>query len=179
MRQQSHKTPSPVQPSVEIVDLQDKPLGVMPLSEAHRQALPHRSVMVLAFDAEGRLYVQKRGLHKALYPGRWDISATGHVRAGESRRDTAARKLEEELRVRASRLDLAAQFPPGPEEGWEFTALFRASGLHQPPSPNPDEVADGMFMDRDELRGLIEKFRERLTPALVGCWERGLIYPLD
>lgn len=174
-----HQIQPPPQPpeAVEIVDLGDRPLGIMPLSEAHRQALPHRSVLVLVYDGQGKVYIQKRSPGKALYPGRWDVSATGHVMAGESRLDAAARELEEELRVRPSRLDLAAEFPAGPDSGWEFTALYRATGLRVAPAPNPQEVADGMFVDRDELRALIGEFREHLTPALVTCWEMGLIFP--
>lgn len=170
------RTRQPPEETVEIVDLQDRPLGVLPLAEAHRQHLPHRSVLVLVFDADNRIYLQKRSSRKTLYPGRWDISATGHVRAGESRRDAAARQLEEELRIRAARLDMVAEYPAGPDTGWEFTTLFRATGIQGEPSPNPDEVEGGMYVDADELAALATGFREHMTPALVGCHEAGLVF---
>lgn len=169
----------PADEAIEIVDLQDRPLGVLPLAEAHRQKLPHRSVLILVFDAQNRIYIQKRSSRKALYPDRWDISATGHVRSGESRHDAAIRELEEELRIRAARLDLVADFDAQPDTGWEFVTLYRATGIQGTPSPNPKEVADGMYVDSDELAALVSGFREHMTPALVGCWEAELIFPKD
>jgi len=177
--QRQHKQPQESPELIEIVDASDTPLGVMPLDEAHRQALPHRSVLVLVFDAAGRIYLQRRCRAKALYPGRWDLSATGHVQAGESRQDAAMRELEEELRVRASKLTLLAEVPASLETNWEFVSLYSASGILGEPSPNPDEVMDGMYVDRDELAAMAENFREMLTPALVGVYEGGFIFPLE
>ncbi|BBD07647.1 NUDIX hydrolase [Desulfovibrio ferrophilus] len=151
----------------------------MPLDEAHRQALPHRSVLVIIYDKDERIYVQRRCRSKAIYPGRWDLSATGHVKAGESRLGAALRELEEELRVRASNLTLLAEVAACPETNWEFVTLYAASGVVGAPSPNPDEVMDGMYLDRDELEAMVENFREMLTPALVAAWEGGYIYPLE
>lgn len=151
----------------------------MPLDEAHRQALPHRSVLVMLYDQGGRVYLQRRSHSKAVYPGRWDLSATGHVQAGESRQGAALRELEEELRVRASSLTLLTEVAACPETHWEFVALFAAAGVVGDPSPNPDEVMDGMYIDRDELESMVENFREMLTPALVAAWEGGFIFPLE
>ena len=89
------------------------------------------------------------------------------------------RELEEELRVRASKLTLLAEVPAGPETSWEFVSLYAASGVVGEPSPNPDEVMDGMYVDRDELAAMADSFREMMTPALVGAFEGGFIYPRE
>lgn len=177
--QDHHKQPERRNELIEIVDSGDHPLGVMPLDEAHRQALPHRSVLVVIYDGPGRVYLQRRCRSKAVYPGRWDLSATGHVQAGESRHGAAMRELEEELRVRASKLTLLVEVPACAETNWEFVALYAASGVVGEPSPNPDEVMDGMFVDRDELDAMVQNFREMLTPALVGAYEGGFIFPIE
>ncbi len=163
--------------AVEIVDEGDRPLGVMPLPDALRQALSHRVVLTLLYDAAGRVCLQRRSLGKALYPGRWDLSSSGHVRAGESREDAAIRELFEELGVRAPRLALVAETPATPETGHGFTTLYSAGGFSGIIVPDPAEVCEVSFVDRDELEALVEGFREMLTPALVHFWERGLIFP--
>lgn len=162
---------------VEIVDDTDRPLGVMPLPEAQRQALGHRTVLVLLYDGAGRVCLQRRADAKALYPGRWDLSCTGHVRAGESREDAALRELFEELGVRAPRLARTAEVEAGPETGHSFVTLYSAGGFSGIIVPDPAEVQEISFLDRDELEALVEGFREMLTPALVHFWERGLIFP--
>jgi isopentenyl-diphosphate delta-isomerase len=161
---------------LEITDERDRPLMVMPIAEARRQTLRHRVVLVMLHDTEGRIYLQKRGATKHLYPGRWDLSATGHVRAGEAREDAAQRELREELGITAVRLVRRAEVPASEETGFAHITLFAAGPTAETPRPNPDEVADGMFVDADELNALLEHFRDMLTPALVWATERGDVF---
>jgi isopentenyl-diphosphate delta-isomerase len=161
---------------VEVVDGRDRPVAVAPLREVHRQMLCHRAVLVLVHDTENRVFLQKRSLSKPLYPGCWDLSATGHVRAGESREAAALRELEEELGICAESLHLKHSIPAGAHTGNEFVTLYAARARNQVPRPNPDELAGGMFVDQDELDYLAATFRELLTPGLVHFWEHGLIF---
>lgn len=162
---------------VDIVDARDRPLLVMPLSEAHRQGLFHRSVMVLVYDPDGRLYLQKRGPQKSLYPGRFDLSATGHVRAGEAREEAAARELFEELGLPAPTLTLLDAVPASRETAFEFVTLFSAGRTSEAPRPSPDEVAGGMFVDEAELSALVRDYRDWLTPAVVHFFEKRTLFP--
>ncbi len=162
---------------VEVVDELDLPLCLMSLSEVHRQSLPHRSVLVLLYDIQGRLYLQKRSARKALYPGRLDISATGHVRGGESREAAALRELREELGVRGKNLRLLREVPAGPDTGWEFVSLYTAGRVTEEPTPDGDEVESGLFVEPAELDYLTQHYRDTLTPGLVHFWESGLLFP--
>lgn len=161
---------------LEITDAHDRPLMIMPIAQARRQALRHRVVLVMLHDAEGRVYLQKRGARKHLYPGRWDLSATGHVRAGESREDAARRELREELDIDVVHLMRLAEIPATVDTGFAHVTLYAAASTGAPPRPNPAEVADGMFVDPDELAALLEDFRDMLTPALVWAAERGDVF---
>lgn len=163
---------------VDIVDATDRPLLVMPLAEAHRQGLFHRSVMVLVYNDQGKLYLQKRGPQKSLYPNRFDLSATGHVRAGESRQEAAARELQEELGLTAPSLAWLDAVPASEETAYEFVTLFTAGRLNQPPRPNPDEVAGGVFVDAAELAALVRDYRDLLTPAVIRFSERKVLFPV-
>lgn len=161
---------------LEITDERDRPLMVMPIAQARRQPLRHRVVLVMLHDAEGRVYLQKRAATKHLHPGRWDLSATGHVQAGESREDAALRELREELGITAGRLIRRAEIPATEATGYAHITLFAAGPVGEAPQPNPEEVADGMFVDADELDALLEHFRDMLTPALIWATERGDVF---
>ena len=64
-----------------------RPLAIMPKRLVHRQLLMHRSVQVMVFSPERKIYLQRRNRHKQFFPGRWDISARTHPLAGESTYD--------------------------------------------------------------------------------------------
>lgn len=162
---------------VEAVDAADRPLAVVSLAEAHRQGLPHRAVLVMLFNTAGKLYIQKRSQGKRLYPGRWDLSATGHVKAGEAREAAALRELREELGIGLDRLLLWREVTARQAGALEFVSLYHAGRVKQQPRPNPEEVETGMWVDREELDYLAREFRDQLTPGLVHFWERDLIFP--
>ena len=50
-------------------------------------------------DRRDEVLMQRRAMTKIAFPGRWDISAAGHVAAGETAADTAQREVCEELGV--------------------------------------------------------------------------------
>ncbi|MFZ5811913.1 MAG: NUDIX hydrolase [Thermodesulfobacteriota bacterium] len=162
---------------VEYVDSRDRPLGIMPLSEVHRQSLFHRSVLVLVYNPSGKVFLQKRAASKSVYPGRYDVSASGHVQAGESRLEAAIRELDEELGIAVDTLRVIGNAPASPMTGFEFVTLYTAGKTPAAPRPNPEEVADGLFVDRAELAYMADRFRELLTPGLVHFFEQNAIFP--
>jgi isopentenyl-diphosphate delta-isomerase len=162
---------------VDVVDHNDRPLAVMPLSEAVRQSLYYRLVSVLVFRPDGKLFLQKRGPKKNLYPNRFDVSASGHVKAGEARVDAASRELFEELGLRAQNLTVLHTVPGSEQTSRAFVTLFSAGRISDPPRPNPQEVAGGMFVDLGELTALARDYRDMLTPGLVYFFEQKVLFP--
>ena len=93
----------------ELIDVRDEsggPTGeVVWKSEAHRRGLRHRCfhcwICTPATDAGGPfLLAQRRAAGKDTWPGRLDVTAAGHLSAGEEPLD-GLRELEEELGLRA------------------------------------------------------------------------------
>jgi len=87
----------------DIYDEGMNPIGTATRSETHKHGYWHRSFHCwLTRRIEGRPIVvfQRRQLGKDTNPGSFDITAAGHLTAGETIRD-AARELEEELGIRA------------------------------------------------------------------------------
>ncbi|WP_051261178.1 NUDIX hydrolase [Desulfovibrio inopinatus] len=161
---------------VDVVDENDTCLAVMPLHEVHRQSLFHRSVMTLAYNAEKKLFLQKRSRSKQLYPGRWDLSSTGHVKAGESRTDAAIRELLEEIGVECDQLRPIDEVHASVDTAFEFVTLFKSKAITPQQIRLSDEVEDGMFVDRAELACMVDRFRETLTPAVVHFYMKNKLF---
>ena len=82
-----------------VVDEHDRVIGARRRDEIHRLGLRHRATHVLVFDLAGRLFLQRRGLHKDSNPGLWDSSVAGHVDDGESYDQCCIREIKEEIGI--------------------------------------------------------------------------------
>lgn len=83
---------------IEVISATGEPTGdVVWKSEAHREGLWHRSFHCWIVAPEGPdLLVQRRAQSKELWPDKLDVTAAGHLLAGERDLD-GLRELEEEL----------------------------------------------------------------------------------
>ncbi len=160
----------------EVVDEHDEPVLVVSALEARRQKLRRRVILVLLHDAQGRLYLQRRGKQKSAYPGLWDVSASGHVRAGEAREDAARRELYEELGVRASGMAPLASYATTPEYGNTQVTLFHATAPAARPAPDNKEVIDVLAVEEHELDAMVRNFGDGLTPALLWVFRHGYAF---
>jgi len=90
---------------IDILDEAGRPTGeVVPKSEAHRLGLWHRCFhcWICGSDPEGPyLLLQRRATTKDTWPGYLDITAAGHLSAGEKTLD-GLREVEEELGLRVA-----------------------------------------------------------------------------
>lgn len=88
---------------IEVVNPDGSPTGVIrSRREIHRDGNWHRTVHVWVRNSAGELLLQKRSASKETHPGMWDISAAGHVAAGELSENAALRELREELGLERS-----------------------------------------------------------------------------
>ena len=145
-----------------------EPTGkVKPKPDAHRDGDWHRAVHVWIVTPDGRLLVQRRSVRKENHGGLWDVSAAGHVSAGEGVIETAIRETQEELGLEIRQDELN---PVGitreshvlnggsyiDNEVHEVFIVRRdvdlASLVLQ-----PEEVDDARLMTPDELRALLAR----------------------
>lgn len=77
-----------------------------PKAEIHRDGDWHRAAHVWIVSPDGRFLIQRRSPRKENNPGLWDVSAAGHLSAGESAADAAVRETFEELGVRLTTAEL-------------------------------------------------------------------------
>jgi isopentenyldiphosphate isomerase len=74
--------------------------------EAHDLGLWHRSVHVWVVNSKNEILIQKRSPLVDNHPNEWDISAAGHVSAGEDYITSALRETEEELGLKIEPTEL-------------------------------------------------------------------------
>jgi len=68
--------------------------------ECHEKGLWHKAAVVFIISNDNkRILLQKRGANKKLWPNLWDVSAGGHVSAGELGYQAVIRETKEELGI--------------------------------------------------------------------------------
>ena len=68
-------------------------------SDVHGKGLLHKSVHVWLLNSKKELLLQKRSLNDHAYPGLWDISASGHISAGQTSLEAARSETKDELGI--------------------------------------------------------------------------------
>jgi len=88
------------------VDADDEERGLANRLDAHTgDGIRHRAFTALVFDTEGRILLAQRADDKRLWDTHWDGTVASHPEQGQSQREAAARRLEEELGVRPEQYD--------------------------------------------------------------------------
>ncbi|MGA3150648.1 MAG: NUDIX domain-containing protein [Candidatus Saccharimonadales bacterium] len=86
---------------VDILDEQMNTTGkTMLKSEAHKKSLRHGGAHLWIYNSKGEILLQLRHPSKVIRPNVWDVSAAGHISAGDTPEETAVREAEEELGVK-------------------------------------------------------------------------------
>jgi len=92
---------------IDICDENNNLLGIQKMkNEAHRNGLWHRASHIWIYNSKGEILLQLRAKEKSLYPDMWDISAAGHINAGEDPVTSGLREVEEEIGLKLKKEDL-------------------------------------------------------------------------
>lgn len=162
------QTPLNQQEDVILVNEKDEEMGYMEKMEAHSKGLLHRAFSFFIFNDIGEMLLQQRALHKYHSGGLWTNACCSHPRKGESTKNAAMRRVEEEMGFACEPTFLFSFIYQAAldqdliehELDHVFTGLF--SGI---PQLNPEEVAAYQFLP-------IETIREQLLihPELFTAW---------
>ncbi len=150
---------------VDLVDLSDTTIGKAKLSECLEKGLLHRAVAVLVLRKGGKLLLQQRSLTDRWHPGRWTLSCTGHVRAGESYLSGARRELSEELGLRSRLIHVVNVTLPKVRSReyveWEIVSLY-AVETDAPAHADPVEIHQVREVGVGDVRKMMKG--RNLTP---------------
>ncbi len=76
-------------------------------SEAHKNGWWHNTIHLWLYTKKGEILLQQRSHKKDIFPLLWDVSAAGHIDAGETFESAAIRETHEELGLLLKPNDLA------------------------------------------------------------------------
>lgn len=148
----------------DVVDERDVVIGQAPRAEVHARRLMHRAVHIFLFNGRGEFLLQMRSAQKDEHPLTYTSSCSGHVDAGETYDEAAARELGEELGL-ACPLEPLNKFSASPELAMEHSMLYRAVS-DEPPVIDEYEIAFVRFHPLEEVRGMLAAQPETFSPPL-------------
>lgn len=93
-----------------IVNEQNQEIAIVPRSVMRKDVLLHRATYVIVLNSESELLIQKRSMQKDVYPGYYDPTTGGVVKAGETYDENATRELAEEVGITDSIPDPLFEF---------------------------------------------------------------------
>lgn len=83
---------------IDIVTKDGKPTGKSaPKSEIHSEGYYHHTIHVWLYTKSGEILLSQRSASKEICPLLWDVSAAGHIDAGEPMINAAIREVREEI----------------------------------------------------------------------------------
>lgn len=92
---------------IDVLTPSGDPTGIRKTKSAiHRDGDWHRAAHVWIVTPRDHVILQLRSKRKTNYPGMWDVSAAGHVSAGETAVECAIRETREEIGIEVAAGDL-------------------------------------------------------------------------
>lgn len=160
---------------IDVLDNKGNKTGEVKLkSEAHRDGDWHKAVHVWIVNSKGEILLQLRSKDKDTHPDCWDISAAGHVSAGEDSITSAMRETEEELGVILEPRDFLfigsviqqVVLNNGAIINNEFNDIYivRANFDLSSLKIQKEEIDDVRYISKEELKTWVEEERENLVP---------------
>ncbi len=156
----------------DIVNEDDEVIGQQPRSIVHEKGLRHRAAHVLVFNTDGKVFLQLRSMSKDNNPGVWDSACSGHVDAGESYADAAARELMEEIGLLPKTpLEPLFKIDACEDTGQEFVWVYQTQS-EGPFTLNTDEIDAGRWVSPEDVTKAVAETPEKYSPSFRLIWKR-------
>jgi isopentenyl-diphosphate Delta-isomerase len=157
---------------VVLLDDDGTPIGTADKATVHTDATPlHLAFSCHVFDERGRVLVTRRALSKLTWPGVWTNSFCGHPAPDESMPDAVRRRAARELGIELGEVEVVlpdfryrAIDASGVVEH-EVCPVYRAVVASDAVAPQPDEVAEYVWLDPADLAAAV-----RATPFAFSPW---------
>ncbi|MBI4451705.1 NUDIX domain-containing protein [Candidatus Woesearchaeota archaeon] len=154
---------------LDIIDAHNRVVGKASRIECHRKKLWHRAVMVIVSNTRGHVFVQHRSYDKETFPGYYEASLSGHVRAGETLKAAAIRELKEELRISTRKLQHLGDFRYAAWPEREHMTVYALKSWAGHTGLNRKEAHDGRYLPVAEVRKLL-RTTGKCTPWFRKAW---------
>jgi isopentenyl-diphosphate Delta-isomerase len=165
---------------VEVVDHMGRACGVRTVDEVHRRpGQLHRAFSVILKDQTGRILLQRRSAAKTRFASLWANACCGHPAPEQSVATSANRRLREELGLPPITLTEAgvyvyyAEDPITGRVEFEYDHVLVGNVVADVPlTPDPNEVADLCWVNRNELISSLDAEPKSSAPWLAGVIAR-------
>ncbi len=146
--------------------------------ECHKKGYYHKAVAMFIVNSKNEILIQQRSSNKKLWPNKWDITAGGHVLAGEFGYQSTIRETKEEIGVDVVPTDLLfigcnisenIQGDIVNRHFNEFYIIKKDIDLKDI-TLQEEEVQDIKWIKKEELLEMINTRSEALTEKW-NCWD--------
>ncbi len=147
-------------------------------NNCHTKGLWHKAVAMFIINSEGQVLLQKRSANKKMWPNMWDITAGGHVLAGEFGFQSIIREAEEELGISLNKNDITfvgssiSTNVQGDIVNNHFNEFYIVNKDIDETTLKlqEEEVSEVKWVDKNEI---IERIKDNCNgiTAKEGCWE--------
>jgi isopentenyl-diphosphate Delta-isomerase len=135
--------------------------------EVHAKGLWYKAVHVWIINSKNQLLVQLRSAKKISHPNMWDISAAGHISAGDDSITTCIKETKEELGLNFTEADFEFLFNIKTQNiqnhgtflnnGYHDIYLVRRNVELDELTLQKEEVAEVKFINIEELKNIIKE----------------------
>jgi isopentenyl-diphosphate delta-isomerase len=149
-----------------LVNEHDEETGTMEKMQVHHEGILHRAFSVFIFNNKGEMLLQQRAMNKYHSAGLWTNACCSHPRPGESTKQAARRRLNEELGFETPiekifDFTYKAAFENGLIEH-EFDHVF--SGKHSGEIVlNKNEAQDVCYRSMEEIESSLQTHPQKFT----------------
>lgn len=135
---------------VDVVDRDDRVVGVATRAEIRARNLWHRACYIVALDGEGRVFVHLRTPTKDIFPSHYDLVVGGVLASGEDYRAGAEREVREELGVEPEDLSRVGKIRYEDDSNRVVGEIFDCR-VTPPLRLQREEVVSGEWLSLDEI----------------------------
>ncbi|WP_346205109.1 NUDIX hydrolase YfcD [Aeromonas salmonicida] len=154
---------------VDVVDADNRVIGVAERARVRRENLCHRASYILVLDQTDRILVQRRTLSKDFCPGMLDACAGGVVTTGEQMEPSARRELAEELGIVDVPLEAFGHFY-AEGEGYRVWGGLFSCHYQGPLQLQAEEVSEVHWMSQAEIAARATEFTPDSLLA-IATWQ--------
>lgn len=146
--------------------------------KCHKEGLWHKAAVVFVINSQNQVLLQKRSANKRMWPNMWDVTAGGHVLAGEFGFEAILRETKEELGIELEKNDITfigSTLSTNIKEdiiNKHFNEYYIANkDLDETKLKlQVEEVSEVKWIDKDEIISKIKDNYNGITDK-EGCWE--------
>ena len=144
----------------------------------HKKGLWHKAVAVFIINSKKQVLLQKRSKNKKMWPDMWDISAGGHVLAGEFGFQAIIREIKEELGLSVKKEEIifigcsTSINKKGDILNKHFNEYYIVTKDidEKNLSLQKEEVSEVKWINKEEIIERIKNNYDEITDK-EGCWE--------